>query len=217
MDGLLIDSERFMWKISMKKACANQNIPMNDELHSRLMGMSENRVKEILKKEFGPEFDYKKYRADMNESNSEIAEKGTIPLMKGTRELMDYCHENDIKMAIATTTRHEQALKILNRIGIDQEFDFLVGGDEVEKGKPAPDIFLKALDHFGYEKNEALVFEDGHSGARAAISSGMRLVLVPDLAALSDEDLTQAYRVLNRIDEIIEDIKNENFKSSMIV
>ena len=89
-------------------------------------------------------------------------------------------------------------------------------GDEIENGKPAPDIYLECFHKFNVDKSEVLIFEDGQAGAEAAIASGMRLVLVPDLALLDDEVKSKAFKVISSLDKIIDVIKEENERTASI-
>ena len=210
MDGLLIDSERCMWSPSMAIAANKQGFSLSPELHNTFRGMNFASVGKILEKEFGPSFDYNLFLKDMHENNKHIIEEG-IPLRPGVLELLDYLKQNSIKTCIGTSTPRIEADKILDVIGITKYFDAVVCGDEIKNGKPSPDIYLTCLAKFsGINKEEALIFEDGQSGALAALASGMKLVLVPDLAMLNDEVKTKAFKVFNCINEIIPIIDSIN-------
>ena len=82
--------------------------------------------------------------------------------------------------------------------------------EDVKATKPDPEIFLKAIEYFGVDKKEAIVFEDGHNGAQAAINGDCRYILVEDLAYLSEEDKQKAEMVVDDISKAIEHISKEN-------
>ena len=206
MDGLLIDSERCMWSVSMAIAAKKQGFTLTQEVHNTFRGMNFKSVGEILRNEFGPNFDYDLFLKDMHKNNQHIIEEG-IPLRPGVQELLDYLRKNNIKTCIGTTTPRATADKILNTIGITNYFDGVVCGDEITNGKPDPEIYLTCLAKFNeVSKEEAIIFEDGQAGADAAIAAGIKLVLVPDLAKLDDEVKTKAYKVIDNIKEIIPEI-----------
>ena len=212
MDGLLIDSERCMWSVSMAKAAKKQGFTLSPELHNTFRGMNFKSVGDILCNEFGPNFDYDVFCEDMHAYNKQIIEDG-IPLRPGVSELLDYLKQNNIKTCIGTTTPRKTTDKILNVLNITNKFDDSVCGDEIKNGKPNPEIYLTCLSKFeGINKEEALVFEDGQSGALAALSAGIKLVLVPDLANLNDEVKSKAYKVIDNIKEIIPVIETNNTK-----
>lgn len=208
MDGLLIDSERCMWSISMAIAAKNQDFTLSPELHNSFRGLNFASVGEILRNEFGPKFNYDLFTKDMNYNNQSIIEAG-IPLRPGVIELLDYLKQHNIKTCIGTTTPRKTADKILNVIGITHYFNEIVCGDEITNGKPDPEIYLTCLAKFdGISKDEAIVFEDGQAGGLAALAAGIKLVLVPDLAILSDDIKAKAYKVIDNIKQIIPTIEN---------
>ena len=216
MDGLLIDSERLMWTESMRIAAKEQGHTMSDEFHHTFMGRNLNSVGDILRKEYGPEFDYDIFLKRCYEINDTILSKG-IPLMKGAKQLLDYLKESGIYTCIGTTTHRRQTTALLTANKMLEDFDDIVCGDEVSIGKPNPEIYLKCLSKFkDVDKSEALVFEDGNAGAHAGIDSGMRLVLVPDLAYLDDEVRSKAYKIIPDLSKAIDFIKEENERTTSI-
>ena len=88
---------------------------------------------------------------------------------------------------IATSTEAGDARFTLERGGLDGKFDAVVTGDRVERGKPAPDIFLAAAAEAGVEAAACVAFEDSDAGVLAASSAGMWTVMVPDMKPPSDE------------------------------
>ena len=107
-----------------------------------------------------------------------------IPLMKGAQEMVNELKKRGIKMAIATASSRSQFnLKSSGHKDFVAMMDYVVCGDEVKNGKPAPDLFLAALakyDGLGIKPEEALVFEDSPLGIKAANVAGMKSVFVPD-------------------------------------
>ena len=86
----------------------------------------------------------------------------------------------------------------------------------VDRSIENPEIFLKAIAHFNIDKKEALVFEDGHNGARAAINGGCPLIIVEDVARITDEDRQEALMCIDNIAKAIEYIEKENEGTSRI-
>ena len=107
-----------------------------------------------------------------------------IKLMKGAKELVDELKKRGIKMAIATAAARDQfEKKCVGHKDFVALMDFIVCGDEVKHGKPQPDLFLAALDHFkeyNIKPEEAIVFEDSPLGIKAANNAGMSSVFLPD-------------------------------------
>lgn len=215
MDGLLIDSERHMWMKSMDIAAKEQGQTMSEEFHVTFMGASLAEVAVILKDKYGQDFDTDLFFARCIEINKEIMKQG-IPLCKGAKQLLDYCRENGIKMCIGTSTARIGTMNLLKVDGILDYFDGIVCGDEIKNGKPAPDIYLECFNKFNVKKEETLIFEDGQAGAYAALATGIRLILIPDLATLNEEVRSKAYRVLDSLDKAIDLIKEENERTTSV-
>lgn len=103
-----------------------------------------------------------------------------IPVKEGLYELLDFLKKNKIKIALATSSSRAVANKYLELAGIDSYFNAKVFGDEVSKGKPDPEIFLKALAKLQLTCDESIVLEDSKNGINAALSAGIRPLWIPD-------------------------------------
>ena len=216
MDGLLIDSERYMWTVSMDIATKEQGYVMTDEFHSMFMGKSRENTIKMCKEHFGPGFDAERMFERSDELNQDIIKNNKVPLMNGVLPLLQYLKENNIKMCVGTSSVRKVVEQILTNLKIIDYFDVLVCGDEVINGKPNPEIYIKCLERFNVKKEEAVILEDGDSGGQAAIAAGVRLVLVPDLAYVGDEVKSKAYKVLDNIADMIEIVKEENERATCI-
>ena len=208
MDGLLIDSERGMWIVNEKRAVEELGYEFSYEFARSLMGASLDISKKRFQKQYGDDFPVEKLYEMIHRYNKQMINNKEIKLMKGVLPLLEFLDKNNIKMCIATSTHRDEAQLILEGLNIYHYFENIVTGDEIENGKPAPDIYLKALAN--NPKNETLIFEDAHNGIRAGINAGINVILVPDLALLTEEDLKDAFKVLNQIDEAIPIIKEIN-------
>lgn len=83
-----------------------------------------------------------------------------------------------IPLAVASSSRRHLLIEKLERFDLRRYFAAIVGGDEVARGKPAPDVFLAAADRLGVAPEQCLVVEDAAAGAEAAVTAGMRVVVV---------------------------------------
>ena len=216
MDGLLLDSERTLYLNNALEVSKNINYPIEEEFLCSLMGAGWDDYRRRLVAHMPDSFPIEEYLRQLWLRINDIIENGKIPLRKGVKDILDYCLNNSIKMAVATSTHHDVALKCLKNAGIYDYFDYVITGDMVEKSKPDPEIFNKAIDHYGISKEDVLIFEDGHNGALAALGTGARLVLVEDLAYVDDKDRKQAYLCLKDISDAIEYIRRENETASSL-
>ena len=213
----MLDTERQMWLVHERMAFEELGYEVDEELMCQQMGGSWKSYNENMKKRYGEDFPIEKVRKRIAELNKVYIEKGNIPTMKGLIELLDYLKANNIKMSVGTSTHRDQAIACLKAAHIYEYFDNIICGDEVKKSKPDPEIYIKSYEYFNIDKENVMVFEDGHNGARAAIGSGSKLMLVPDLAYLTDEDKKEAYAVLNDLSEAIDIIRNNNNETALSI
>ncbi len=96
--------------------------------------------------------------------------------VRGTLALLDALDAAGVTFGIASAAPKENRDFVLDRLGLRARFRCVVGAEEVTRGKPAPDLFLKAAERLGVAPSEALVFEDAHLGVTAARAAGMRAV-----------------------------------------
>jgi HAD superfamily hydrolase (TIGR01509 family) len=83
-----------------------------------------------------------------------------------------------VTMAVASSSRRHALEGKLELTGLDRYFDVIVGGDEVDHGKPAPDVYLEAAARLGVAPTACLAIEDADLGAQSAAAAGMRTVMV---------------------------------------
>jgi HAD superfamily hydrolase (TIGR01509 family) len=83
-----------------------------------------------------------------------------------------------VPMAVASSSRRSDLDSKLSLTGLDRYFDAFVGGDEVEHGKPEPDVYLEAARRLGIPPSDCIAIEDAEHGATAAVAAGMRAVMV---------------------------------------
>jgi HAD superfamily hydrolase (TIGR01509 family) len=113
-------------------------------------------------------------------------------------ETLQALRARGIAVAVASSSARERLERTLRRAGLEDAFDVSVAGDEVEHGKPAPDMFLEAARRLGVEPARCAVVEDSPPGVAAGLAAGMLTVAVArapgHAAALGD-----AHRVLERL------------------
>ena len=103
-----------------------------------------------------------------------------MPLMLGAWELMTELQQSGYKVGLASSSRRTVIQDHLVRLKIEAFFQAVVTGDEVERIKPHPDLYLKCAGILGVAPENCLVFEDSLNGVRAAKSAGMMCIAVPN-------------------------------------
>jgi HAD superfamily hydrolase (TIGR01509 family) len=102
-----------------------------------------------------------------------------LELMPGASALLDALEDAGIPKAIATSSRRAFATDVLSRFDLEPHFEFILAAEDVDQGKPHPEIYLKAAARLGVAPNEVLVLEDSENGCRAAAAAGTFAVAVP--------------------------------------
>ena len=124
-----------------------------------------------------------------------------------------YYEKKNIKMAVASSTRYERVLSNLKSIKVDHYFDAIIGGDQIQHGKPAPDIFLKAVELLGVSKEDALVLEDSKNGILAAHAGNIPVICIPDLIHHSKDILDLTVGCYDSLDQLIDVIVKKDDKA----
>ena len=128
-----------------------------------------------------------------NESARRFLEQ---PVRDGVQEYLTDARQLNLRLAIASSSKHSWVEPHLTRLGLIPYFDKIICGDDVPPGrtKPYPDVFIRALDELNIKAGEAIVFEDSPHGVNAAHAAGIYVVAVPNpttsLMRMEGADLT---------------------------
>ncbi len=180
MDGLLLDTERIAL-LTFLEACEHFGIGAQTEVFNRCIGTSEALGLAILEAGLEGKVDHREFRRDWESRYVASTTHRPIPLKDGAADLLEHLASLSMPLAVATSTNTPRATQKLRDAGILDRFDAIVGGDQVPRSKPNPDIYLKAAATLGADPGKCLALEDSENGVRAALSSGMTVIQVPDL------------------------------------
>ncbi|MGN0377765.1 MAG: HAD family hydrolase [Suilimivivens sp.] len=186
LDGTLIDS-MWVWREIDVEYLGKFGITLPEGLQGDIEGMSFSETASYVKERFQIPDDTDTIKADWNKM---AWDKYTheVPLKEGAREFLDHCRKNNIKLGIATSNSRELVDNIIKVHGLENYFSGVVTGCEVEKGKPAPDVYLEAARRCGVAPSHCLVFEDIVPGILAGKAAGMRVCAVEDAYSLSQKE-----------------------------
>ena len=186
VDGTLLDTERIYMQ-AWKDAAAELGYHMPMSLLCKTRAVNAKEAARIFEKEIGNGFSYEKTRPIRVRIAEEIIARESPILMPGVSELLPYLKQKGIRLAVASSTNTKTTKEHLASSGILEYFEVIVGGDLVERGKPNPDIFLKAAELLGEAPENCVVVEDSPAGIRAGNAAGMWTVLIPDQAEITEE------------------------------
>ena len=149
--------------------------PLTREDRARLDGRRNSEIFPILFKREVPREEWQAYEREKEGLYRELS-KGRLSPMKGLQSLIARLKADGIPVALATSAPEPNVTHTLAELGLAGEFPVIVRGDEVARGKPAPDVFIEAARRLGVEPASCLVFEDAPMGIEAAHAAGMRVV-----------------------------------------
>lgn len=200
MDGLMIDTERvalecwiesarvFGWEIS-RETCLS------------LVGLGQRESRQALLDRMGGKFPLAEVSARGRERYLQRLRSEGISVKPGLVPLLDWLAARDVPVAVATSTQHALALEKLALAGLRERFDTIVCGDQVPKGKPAPDVYREAVARIDADPARCIALEDSEIGLRAAHAAGLTCIVVPDLLPPSPEYEPLAHAIVPSLRE----------------
>lgn len=206
MDGVIFDTERLViefWKEVAKK----HNIPNVEHTCIQCLGTNRVRTREIFLENYGADFPFDPYRAEVTELFNTHYKGVPLPTKPGVRELLSYLQEQDIKVGLASSTAQHLVRDEIGTAGLLPYFQTLVCGDMVEHSKPAPDIFLKACEILNADPTKSIAIEDSFNGIRSAHCAGMTPIMVPDQVQPTDEIRALAFHVMPSLLDVLNWLK----------
>ena len=200
LDGVLADSEPW-WSQIDAKLLANYGVTYRGEYHQNVVWVSYRLAVEFYKKAFGLSVPTE----EMMRRRGEIATEffaNRVGLFASVQEALEDLRQMKLHLAVATSSVSTSARPFLDRHELTGCFEVIVTGEEVERGKPAPDIYLCAADKLGLTADACLVVEDALPGVAAAKAAKMRVVAIPDRRFVDPSKYEKAADyVLNSIKE----------------
>ncbi|SHJ25442.1 HAD family hydrolase [Hespellia stercorisuis] len=209
MDGVIFDTERLSTEGWMK-AGQEIGIDIPREFIMSYKGTAVGYSKQLYLDRYGADFDYDGARAIRTAYMDSVIEKEGVPTKKGLYELLEFSRERGLRLAVATSSHRAYAERLLRMAGIYELFDAVVYGDSVEKSKPDPDIFLKAIAQLQLTPEECFIIEDSTSGIRAGNASGASVIHIPDQVNVEEELRRSCYAVLDDLSQVISVVEKKN-------
>jgi HAD superfamily hydrolase (TIGR01509 family) len=189
IDGTLVDNMHLHAEAFGVFAERHGLPPLTQEDRARLDGRRNSEIFPILFKRDVPREEWLAYEHEKEGLYRELS-RGRLSPMNGLHELIERLKVERIPIALATSAPKPNVVHTLAELDLAAEFPVIVRGDEVARGKPAPDVFIEAARRLGADPADCLVFEDAPMGIEAAQAAGMRVVaLTTSFAASHFEQL----------------------------
>ena len=178
LDGSMVDS-MWIWRAIDIEYLGRFNIALPEKLQADIEGMSFSETAAYFKERFALPDSLEQIKADWNRMAWHKYEQD-VPLKKGVLALLDYCKVHNILLGIATSNSRELVETVVRAHHLESYFDCIMTACEVEKGKPAPDIYLAVAKALQVSPADCLVFEDIPNGIRAGKNAKMKVCAVED-------------------------------------
>jgi HAD superfamily hydrolase (TIGR01549 family) len=202
MDGVLIDSEPFHLVVN-EKIFADLGINLSeDEYHSYIGTTHKDMWRTIKERHNLPQSVPELVNMQVSGNINYIKEEDIEPIkIKGVAELLFKIASENIKIGIASSSPTEVIELVINKLNISNYFSAIVGGEEIERGKPSPDIFLKASKRLNTDPSECIVIEDSKNGVLAAKAAGMKCIGFENPNS-GNQDLGKADLIVDNFDSL---------------
>ena len=197
----MFDTEA-MYARSMAQAGTEFGYDIHHGIYLGTIGLPELGWKTHLRNTFGPGFPLDAIASRTLEHVQAELDHSGLPLKPGLIELLDHLDAWGVPYTIASSSKRKIIQRNLALSNLSARFPIFVGGEEVQHGKPAPDIFLEAARRLNTAPAECIVLEDSEAGIRGAHAAGMVAVMIPDLKPASQEMQQLARVVLPTLHEI---------------
>jgi HAD superfamily hydrolase (TIGR01509 family) len=200
LDGVIIDSEE-LWDEVREGLARERGGRWSAQAQADMMGMSSTEWSRYLHEVVG-------LSEPSEEINREVVERmlarysESLPLVDGAVDAVKRLAAH-WRLAVASSSNRELIDRVLEVSGLASYFEATVSSEEVDRGKPAPDVYLKAARRLGVEAASSVAIEDSASGIRSAHAAGMHVVAIPNRAFPPPADvLALSSLVLESIDEL---------------
>lgn len=198
-DGVIIDSSGHH-RESWERLAAEAGLPLPPDHFLKGFGMKNEAIIPDLLRWTRDETEIRRLSLRKEELYRAIIRERGIASLPGVREFLERLERAGIACAIASSTHRENIETSLGILGFRRHFRALVTAEDVNRGKPDPEVFLKAASALGFAPARCVVFEDAPVGIEAALAGGMRVVGVA--TTHGPETLAGADSVVRRLDEL---------------
>lgn len=177
-DGTIMDTESMWYEVYCDVLQSNYHYSLKLEDFSKIIGTVNDVLMEQLEREIGNDFDRVTFG---NEVDEEFKKRDhSVICREGILKLIRFFSENKIKLAIASSSSMKWIKTHLDQLELTSYFPIILCSDYVEKVKPDPELYIKALEQLGVDAKEAVAIEDSGHGASAAIQAGIKTYVIPN-------------------------------------
>ena len=206
MDGLMFDTERLALD-AWQAVCAPLGYADAAAVALRTVGLDTANTERVFWAAYGTDFPFDHLRDAWGRWMADAIAREGVPLKPGLFALLDYLKAHGIRMTAATSTPQWKAQKYFAQTGVDAYFTDFISGDQIQNGKPAPDIYLAACALLDLPPEGCLALEDSLYGIESAHRAGLKAVMIPDLLQPDAKTKALLYDKVNSLTDVISLLK----------
>jgi len=195
MDGVLVDTEPIYWQVFYEQF-EYLGIEVSKKEYETFVGVPSPNIWQQLIKTRGLESGLDEMLDREKKILNQKLTEASLKPMPGLLDFLKFLGHRNIPLSVASSSIKSNIEFVLNKISIRHHFKFLVSGEEVEKGKPSPDIFLRTAQLNGIEPQRCLVIEDSRNGVHAAKDAKMMVVGFKNPSS-GNQDLSRADLIIS--------------------
>jgi HAD superfamily hydrolase (TIGR01509 family) len=200
LDGVLLDSEQ-VWDSAREELARERGGRWHENAQRDMMGMSSLEWSRYMHETIGLPEPPEEISAEVVRRLTELYREH-LPVLPGAREAVERL-AGRWPLGLASSSNRELIDLVLEELAVADLFQATVSSEEVERGKPAPDVYLEAARRLEVDPTRAAAVEDSENGLRAARAAAMRVVAIPNAHfPPGEEALAQADVVVSSLDEL---------------
>lgn len=190
LDGVIVDTAIYHYQ-AWKQMANELGFDISEEFNEGLKGVSRMESLDLILAHGGIELSEDKKLSLATQKNENylnlVSSMSPADILPGVSDFFAQVKKENIKTALGSVSKN--AKLILERIGMLEDFDAIIDGTKITKGKPDPEVFLKGAEELGVLPTECLVFEDAVAGVEAAKNGGMKAVGIGKKEVLTRADV----------------------------
>lgn len=202
MDGLMYDTEAVAFR-AFKELAEEQGFHATDKDYLESVGLDMRATCDLYRRLYGEDLDAEQLYTNVGKRMFEIIDREGIPMKPGLIPLIEAIEKKGLRKVVASGSAIETIEKYLRQSNLTQHFDCIYSSDDVKRGKPFPDVFLRVCDQEGIDPARTLVLEDSFAGVEAAVAGGMEVIGIPDLIPFTEEIKEKCLAVGETLEDVI--------------
>lgn len=202
MDGLIVDSEP-IHSFSLEKLLLEygKKPVFNEQGLIHNVGEAGEESFNFLRERYSLNEDINVWKEKRRAIFAELVRKNGVRSMPGFLTLLKKLQKKKFKIALSSNRILDHVVLILDKLGVKDAFDVIVGPGEKLRFKPAPDIYLKTAELLNLQPNECIAIEDSEMGVIAGKKAGMKVIAIPSKYTKS-HDFSNADKVVDSLSKI---------------